>query len=116
MGGRYEKKADPFYLSPAWRAAREQALLRDQYICQECLRRFRAGTLAKARPARAEMVHHIIPRALAPERALDLNNLESLCGACHNQKHPERGFRKRERPPDARRVIVIGNEVGRDDG
>lgn len=116
MRRRYDKKADPFYLSPAWRAAREQALLRDGYICQECLRRYRMGTLNRAQPGRAVVVHHIIPRALAPERALDLSNLESLCDACHNQMHPERGFRRRERPQDARRVIVIGNEVGMDAG
>ena len=110
---KYDKKADPFYLSPAWRAVREQALLRDHW-CRECLRLVAAGI--KPRPNEATMVHHVKPRKLYPELELELDNLESLCNDCHAKMHPERGFRKRLPKPSARRCVVITNEMEKDCG
>lgn len=95
----HEKKADPFYLSNPWRLVREDALRRDLYICQECLRLFQAGRTVKVRSA--TMVHHIKPREEYPELELVLSNLESLCDKHHNQFHPEKGRRgiaKKEAP------------------
>lgn len=109
---KYGKQADPFYLSGAWRQAREQALIRDLYLCQECLRRVERGL--QLRPRHATMVHHIKPRKLYPELALSLDNLESLCNTCHERMTPERHGGKKEKS-STRRVIVIRNEVGRDD-
>lgn len=37
------------------------------------------------------MVHHKKHADEYPELAYDLDNLESLCEACHNKKHPEKG-------------------------
>ena len=85
----YDKKADPFYLSRAWRNLRAQALERDHYLCQDCLAEKARGGMIRPRPATA--VHHIKPRELYPELALDLDNLISLCDACHNRRHPEKG-------------------------
>ena len=85
----YGKKADPFYTSKAWRAARKAALDRDHYQCQDHLARRQAG--ARIRVPTATVVHHIKPRELYPELALELSNLVSLCEACHNARHPEKG-------------------------
>lgn len=109
---KYGKQADPFYRSAAWKRAREQALMRDLYLCQECLRRVEMGK--QLRPRHATMVHHIKPRKLYPELALSLDNLESLCNTCHERMTPERHGGKGTES-GTRRMIVIGNEVGRDD-
>ena len=34
-----------------------------------------------------EEVHHVVPRATAPERTLDPSNLETLCRSCHAAAH-----------------------------
>lgn len=65
------------------------ALQRDYYICQDCLAAKRRGEMI--RPRSASVVHHILPRDKYPELALDLDNLVSLCDACHNKRHPEKG-------------------------
>lgn len=110
---KYEKKADPFYHTSAWARVRRLALARDFYLCQECMRQVEAGKLL--RPRKADMVHHIKPRRLYPELALTLSNLESLCNLCHERMTPERRGEKTETKGAARRVIVIRNEVERDD-
>lgn len=109
---KYGKQADPFYLSGAWKQARKDVLTRDLFICQECLRRVEMGK--QLRPRHATMVHHIKPRKLYPELALSLDNLESLCNTCHERMTPERHGGKGAES-STRRMIVIGNEVGRDD-
>ena len=108
------KKNEPFYTSAAWRAVREQALLRDQYICQKCLKKAEMGKLFTPHPA--TMVHHIVPRSLRPDMELDLDNLVSLCDACHNREHPERGFKVRRLGSTQReqRCIRITNERSMD--
>ena len=73
------KKPNPFYLTTAWRKIRAVALVRDHYLCQYCLQEGRLTT--------AELVHHIKPIEMYPELALVLDNLVSLCGACHNRVH-----------------------------
>ena len=109
------KRNDPFYTSARWRALREQALIRDHYICQRCLRKADAGQLL--RPRAATMVHHILPRETHPEKELDLDNLESLCDACHNEMHPERGFKaQRKEQTHHQRVVTITNERSLDRG
>ena len=61
-----------------WKALRLMVLRRDMYVCQECLRR-------EGRTERAVDVDHIIAMS-AGGAARDMNNLESLCRACHNKK------------------------------
>ncbi len=74
-----------FYQSRAWRKLRVVKLAQ-QPICEDCFLR------GIATPA--QVVDHIVPinKGGAP---LDLNNLQSLCYACHNRKsgqeaHPTR--------------------------
>lgn len=110
------KKNDPFYTSKPWKLLRIQALERDHYTCQKCLRKVALGLKIKANDA--TMVHHIKPRSLYPELELVLENLESLCDACHNEEHPERGFKpEKKRAPEAkRRCITIGGDRSLDKG
>lgn len=76
--------AKSFYNSKEWQQARENALMRDGYMCQRC------GRLA-------EEVHHIVPLTSHNiqlwEIALDEGNLISLCYECHKKEH-RRGERK----------------------
>lgn len=34
--------------------------------------------------------HHIIPVSIAPEKAYDEVNLQTLCAECHRKKHPNK--------------------------
>ncbi|WP_459503071.1 HNH endonuclease [Bacillus sp. C1] len=78
-----DKGAKKFYNSKAWRDCRHLALIRDNYLCQECLKH---NIITPA-----DMVHHIKERSENPELALTLENLISLCNPCHNKEHPEKG-------------------------
>lgn len=72
-----------FYRSKAWQTKRERILRRDGYLCQEC-RKY-------GRRREAVTVHHIKHLEDHPELALEDSNLVSLCNACHNKAHPEKG-------------------------
>lgn len=82
---RYNRKRDPkygsFYNSKDWRVLARVALQRDGYRCVKC-------------QAIASEVDHIIPIQTGEgwEKRLDLDNLQSLCVRCHNEKH--RRFQK----------------------
>lgn len=82
---RAHKHTEPFYASAAWRRVRAYVLMRDGGMCCECMRQYRAGK--QVRPRAATLVHHIVPYKDAPDRALDIDNLEALCDKCHNQIH-----------------------------
>lgn len=73
------KERDRFYHSTAWKRTRELALLRDNYLCQECLKHKRITN--------ADMVHHIVEVKDDIMLALTIDNLVSLCNPCHNQQH-----------------------------
>ena len=72
----YRHHNTEFYQSTSWRKLR--ALKLEQApMCEECLK---AGRLTPA-----QMVDHIVPinKGGAP---LDIENLQSLCNACHARK------------------------------
>lgn len=73
--------------SNRWKKKREQILRRDKYMCQDCKR--------YGKRVDATEVHHIKHVDEYPELAFDSRNLISLCAACHNKRHPEKGGRKR---------------------
>ncbi|AFH62255.1 HNH endonuclease [Paenibacillus caseinilyticus] len=82
----YDKYArDPefvsFYKSSAWISTRRTALIRDDYLCQRCLH---LGIITPA-----QMVHHVKEVHKSWEMRLHLDNLISLCDACHNKIHGE---------------------------
>lgn len=72
-----------FYASKDWERAREDALIRDDRLCQRC---YSAGEITPA-----VMVHHIVE--LTPANIGDknitcgLDNLVSLCDRCHKITH-----------------------------
>lgn len=98
-----EKQCDPFYKSAAWLRARRAALIRDHYLCQDCLTRHRVQGHGRVAPA--EMVHHIESYQEHPELGLVLENLVSLCDACHAKRHPEKGRHGQSAPECHARVI-----------
>lgn len=73
------------YNSEKWKRKRKSILARDSYKCQICKR------YGKAREATE--VHHIKHVDEYPELAYVDSNLVSLCRACHNKQHPEKGGR-----------------------
>lgn len=74
---RSERRRPRFYASAAWRAARAAAIARDGLRCVEC---GRAGRLE---------VHHVKP-IKEGGRPLALENLRTLCRACHFRIEPRR--------------------------
>ena len=79
---RYKTNYNWFYHSKEWKKLRREALERDGYLCIECKKR---GIITPA-----ATVHHIKPLRLDQSRALQLSNLETVCGPCHNRLHRER--------------------------
>lgn len=73
------KKADKFYKDKKWRRIRANALIRDEYKCQDCL--------ANGKRVNAECVHHIFPRDTYLEYQYEMWNLISLCDKCHDEMH-----------------------------
>ena len=82
------KKADPFYLSEAWRDIRISVLRRDRWRCVMCGAKVHHKGMAR--------VDHITPRRQAPELALRMDNLRTLCPSCDNKRHIEKGHKGEE--------------------
>jgi predicted kinase len=80
--------ARTFYNSRDWQKTREAVLARDNHLCQRCLKQ---DILTPA-----NTVHHITELEQAPDRGLDIDNLETICPACHNLVHPNKGFGHKE--------------------
>lgn len=78
-----DQRSKDFYNSPEWEAARLAVLTRDHYLCRQCLR--------EKRITHTTTVHHIVPIREAWEKRLDLENMEAICPAHHNQ---ERGGKR----------------------
>ena len=66
-----------FYNSSAWRLLSKSQLQR-QPLCEECLR--------SGRIKPAQIADHIISVKQDYSKRYDINNLQSLCKACHNKK------------------------------
>lgn len=75
-------KIKKFYKCKEWKRKRRQILRRDNYECQKCKR--------EGKYSKAMTVHHKEHLDKRPDLALVDENLESLCGACHNEEHPEK--------------------------
>lgn len=82
-----DQDAKRFYNSKAWEVVRTLALNRDYYLCQECMKNKSIVVY--------DVVHHIKSRKDYPELALTLENLISLCHACHNKIESEGEIRDR---------------------
>lgn len=75
---REDKHLLKIYKSARWIKLRKQALLRDDYLCVQCLEQ---GIITPA-----DVVDHIVELRDDITKAYDINNLQSLCHACHNRK------------------------------
>lgn len=76
-----DQQAREFYHSKEWQRVRQVALMRDNYLCQHCL--------VKQRITPADIVDHVVPIRVDWSLRLSLDNLQSLCHACHNRKTAE---------------------------
>lgn len=100
---RYNRRRDPkylaFYRSKEWKLTSKTKLLKVGYKCEARL----PGCTGLA-----VEVHHVEPIQTPEgwERRLDWDNLEAVCTACHNGRHPEK-FRKQEDPSiiDIRKIV-----------
>ena len=73
----FKQSNDPFLASYEWRKLRMQALVKYGAICMCC----------GAKPPDAVInVDHIKPRAVYPQLALSLDNLQVLCHDCNHGK------------------------------
>lgn len=84
-----EDRLEEFYTWSAWRKVRLAALKRDNFECQNCKRNGRLTLLLKPGEVDSRKCkgigHHVKPLKQYPELALDVNNIESECWACHNE-------------------------------
>jgi len=76
-----DKKIAEFYKSKEWQILRQQALIKDKGLCQDCLE--------KKKISMATEVDHIIPVKVRWDLRLNLDNLRSLCHRCHMKKTAE---------------------------
>jgi 5-methylcytosine-specific restriction endonuclease McrA len=76
--------ATPFIWSKEWRALRLVALKRDGYRCTKCGADISGKGMAR--------IDHVHPRRTHPHLALALANVRSLCAACDNRGHAEKGL------------------------
>lgn len=98
---RYEHdiKTNEFYHSSDWQSVRQLALTRDHYLCQVCKRK---GIIKQG-----NTVHHIVPIKDDWNKRLDLDNLETICMACHNKEHFEKGYSKSKKKIRKNKNIVV---------
>ncbi|MFC6292506.1 HNH endonuclease [Macrococcus epidermidis] len=102
---RKKQKFDWFYKKPAWKKIRLVALERDDHLCQHCLEKYDEMTPA-------DVVHHIVYVEHDIQKALDIDNLVSLCHHCHNKIHGEDEKRKsvkskRQKMIDSKKVNIV---------
>lgn len=78
---RFKRHSAHIIRTARWKALRLLALRRDGHRCVKCSARGRLE------------VDHVVSVRDAPERAFDLDNLQSLCPVCHGSKtRHEMGF------------------------
>lgn len=72
------KDRKQIYNSKKWKAVREEALIRDEFMCVICRQ--------KGVDVQAQEVDHIIELSDDISKAFDVNNTQSLCRSCHREK------------------------------
>ena len=89
-----------FYTSKAWRSLRRYKLAKEPF-CEKCLKRLILTA--------ATEVHHVEEVQRVPEKALDIDNLQSLCKSCHSEETAAEAKARRaaERGGDIMRAYKI---------
>lgn len=77
---RQDKASKRFYNSYAWISAR-LSHLRQYPLCEDCKKR---GYLVQA-----TVVHHKVEVRVDWDKALDSDNMQSLCASCHSRLHAQ---------------------------
>lgn len=99
----------PRTATPEWKWRRREAIIRDDYTCQEC------GVQGGPKGGAQLEVHHNQPVAEGGGDHLD--NLEVLCGDCHGSQHnnPEEDYLEavREYEPAATSEVAEAVSVTR---
>ena len=85
------KTADPFLYSREWRELRKRAIEQYGLICCKCGRE-------NSRQFPINM-DHIKPRLYFPELALEISNLQPLCGPCNKAKGNKHDTNYRDKKP-----------------
>lgn len=92
------RRAGGFYDTPAWKAVRRLALIRDGYRCTVC------GCCVRGKgQARVDHIQSISER---PDLDLVLSNLRTLCSTCDNQAHREK--RSNDKTKRNARFVIKG--------
>ena len=73
-----KRERDSFYSSATWMRLRA-TFLYENPVCEICLEAERLTP--------ATIVHHKQERLARPDRALDRDNLQAVCGPCHTRHH-----------------------------
>lgn len=69
-----------FYHKYKWKKLRDKAVKRDKYRCVQC---YSKGIVVTDRLE----VDHILTIEDRPDLAMDIDNLRTLCRACHDKRH-----------------------------
>ena len=82
MRSQQAKKYHVLYHTKHWQTLRRQALIRDEYRCQQpkCNVYLQAGRQGP----HSAVVHHIKPHKGNLKLFFDLGNLQSVCKSCHD--------------------------------
>lgn len=94
-----KKDVDKFYSSYTWQKSRGATLERDDYLCQVCIE--------DGEPIPADTVHHIVHLRDDPSKALDDDNLISVCRDCHSDLHSETSRQNNETKKLSKRINVF---------
>lgn len=73
------KESQSFYNNKQWKKLTHVIKQKDNGLCLNCLN----DNKIKYK----DVIHHIIPLTDDKSKALDINNLISLCHTCHNRTH-----------------------------
>ena len=76
MNLQFKKEGNPNWKGGKSGFSKKQALIRDNYTCQEC----------KLQDREIVLVDHIKPKSVYPELRFEISNLITLCPNCHARK------------------------------
>ena len=108
IGNRYynkyirDKKSQTFYDSREWKSIRKVVMSRDLGLCLICR--------SKGVISYADVVHHIIELKEDNGKALDTNNLISLCSCCHNKVHSQYKANKGKEQAKLYKMINVSSD------
>lgn len=83
------KNGKNFYKTYAWKRFRKRVLAKKKNRCELCWNYGISGKEVR-KFKRATVLHHKKHLKDRPDLALSESNMEALCAACHELRHPER--------------------------